>query len=90
MGYFFGIDTEYRLTSMFSVTFQTYGEHRDTHLGPWAVYSINPGIALRTDWLSTDRIQLIYGRRFYSQVADPNSSQPFDRHMIALGGHITF
>jgi hypothetical protein len=90
MGYFFGLDTEYRMTSMFSMTFQAYGERRDTHLGPWSVYSLNPGISFRTDWLSTDRIQLIYGRRFYSHVADPNSAQPFDRHMIALGGYITF
>ena len=90
MGYYFGLDTEYRLTSMFSATFQAYGEHRDSNLGPWAVYSLNPGISFRTDWLSTDRIQLIYGRRFYSHVADPNSTQPFDRNMIALGGYITF
>jgi hypothetical protein len=90
MGYFFGLDTEYRMTSMFSLTFQAYGERRDSPLGPWSVYSVNPGISLRTDWLSTDRIQLIYGRRFYSHVADPNTAQPFDRHMIALGGYITF
>jgi hypothetical protein len=90
MGYFFGLDTEYRLTSMFSATFQAYGERRDSPLGPWSVYSLNPGISFRTDWLSTDRIQLIYGRRFYSTAADPNSTQPFDRHMIALGGYITF
>ncbi len=90
MGYFFGLDTEYRLTSMFSATFQAYGERRDSNLGPWAVYSVNPGISFRTDWISTDRIQLIYGRRFYSHAADPNSTQPFDRHMIALGGYITF
>jgi hypothetical protein len=89
-GTYFGVETEYRMTSMFSLTFQTYGERRDSHLGTWEVYSINPGIAFRTDWLSTDRIQLIYGRRFYSQAADPNSARPFDRHMIALGGYITF
>ena len=33
---------------------------------------INPGIAFHTDWYSLDRIQLIYGRRFYSRAADPN------------------
>jgi hypothetical protein len=90
MGYFFGVDTEYRMTKYFSVTLQTYGESRDSNLGTYGVYSINPGIALRSDWTSLDRIQLIYGRRFYSAAADPNSAQPFDRHMIALGGYVTF
>jgi hypothetical protein len=88
--YFYGLETEYRMTSMFSMTFQAYGEDRHSLLGRFQVYSLNPGIALRTDWLSTDRIQLIYGRRFYSYAADPNSAQPLDRNMIALGGYITF
>jgi len=109
MGYFFGIDTEYRMTSKLSVTFQAYGEDREgTTLVPdassptpttapwlplrqrWSVYSLNPGIAYHTDWTSLDRIQLIYSRRFYSAAADPNSAQPFDHHMIALGGYVTF
>jgi hypothetical protein len=109
-GRYFGVETEYRATSMFSLTFQAYGEDRDVGVasyglpagttsdpslysiapGHWTVYSLNPGIAFRTDWFSTDRIQLIYGRRFYSGAADPNSAQPLDRHMIALGGYITF
>jgi hypothetical protein len=93
-GYYFGLDTEYRMTSIFSITCQTYGESRDSNIGitraTWSVYSVNPGIAFHTDWLSTDRIQLIYGRRFYSLAADPNSAQPLDRNMIALGGYITF
>jgi hypothetical protein len=33
---------------------------------------------------------LIYGRRFYSYAADPNSALPYDRNMLALGGYITF
>ena len=49
---------------------------RGSDLGEWSVYSLNPGIAFHSDWLSTDRIQLIYGRRFYSHAADPNSAQP--------------
>lgn len=89
-GYYTGVDTEYRFSSMCSFTFQAYGESRDTYLGEWSVYSLNPGIAFHSDWLSTDRIQLIYGRRFYSHAADPNSAQPLDRNMIALGGYITF
>jgi hypothetical protein len=92
MGYFFGVETEYRMTSLFSLTFQGYGERRDKYqsLGEWSVYSLNPGIAFHTGWLSTDRIQLIYGRRWYSHAADPNSAQPLDRNMLALGGYITF
>jgi len=89
-GYYFGVETEYRMTSLFSVTFQTYGESRYTYTGNYDVYSVNPGIAFHSDWLSTDRIQLIYGRRFYSYAADPNSAQPLDRNMIALGGYVTF
>jgi hypothetical protein len=90
MGYFFGIDVEYRMTRNLSVSFQTYGESRDSAIGQYEVYSLNPGIAYRTDWSSLDRIQLIYGRRFYSSAADTNSAQPLDRHLIALGGYVTF
>jgi hypothetical protein len=89
-GYYVGLETEYRMTSLFSLTFQTYGESRNSYLGQYSVYSLNPGIAFHTDWLSADRIQLIYGRRFYSRAADPNTAQPLDRDMIALGGYITF
>jgi hypothetical protein len=89
-GYFFGLETEYRMSSLFSVTFQSYGESRDSYTGRWSVYSINPGIAFHSDWWSADRIQLIYSRRFYSSAADPNSAQPLDHHMIALGGYVTF
>jgi hypothetical protein len=90
--YFFGIDTEYRMTSYFSLTFQAYGEDRASNLGlgRFSVYSLNPGIAYHSGWLSTDRIQLIYSRRNYSSAADPNSAQPLDRDMIALGGYVTF
>jgi hypothetical protein len=108
MGYFFGIDTEYRMTSKLSLTFQAYGEDRcgstlipdrtSTASPPpyvaleqrWRIYSVNPGIAFHTDWTSLDRIQLIYGRRFYSAAVDYNSSLPYDHHMIALGGYVTF
>jgi hypothetical protein len=56
----------------------------------WSAYSINPGIAYRTNWLSTDRIELYYGRRFYSSAVDNNSAKPLDHHMVALGGYVTF
>jgi hypothetical protein len=58
--------------------------------GRWAVYSVNPGISFHSDWLSTDRIQLLYGRRFYSSVVDNNIAQPLDRNMFTLGGYVTF
>jgi len=90
MGYYTGFETEYRFSQLFSLTFQAYGESRGSYLGEWSVYSLNPGIAFHSDWLSTDRIQLIYGRRFYSYAADPNSAQPLDRNMIAIGGWVTF
>jgi len=89
-GYYTGIETEYRMTSLFSLTLQAYGESRPSYIGEYSVYSINPGIAFHTDWYSLDRIQLIYGRRFYSRAADPNTAEPLDRHMIALGGYVTF
>ncbi len=108
-GYFFGLETEYRMTSLFSVTFRTYGESRDANgivpVGPdangssislahqaqrWSVYSINPGIAYHSNWISTDRIELLYGRRFYSSAVDTNSAQPLDRNTIVLGGYLTF
>jgi hypothetical protein len=89
-GYYSGVETEYRFSALCSLTFQAYGESRGSYLGEWSVYSLNPGIAFHSDWLSTDRIQLIYGRRFYSHAADPNSAQPLDRNMLALGGYFTF
>jgi hypothetical protein len=89
-GYFLAAETEYRMTRYFSATFQAYGESRDSSLGRWAVYSANPGIAYHSNWLSTDRIQIIYSRRYYSAAADPNSAQPLDRDMISIGGYITF
>jgi hypothetical protein len=90
VGYFFGLETEYRMTSLFSLTFKSYGESRYSYAGRYSVYSLNPGIAFHSDWWSADRIELIYGRRFYSSAADPNSAQPLDHHMIALGGYFTF
>jgi hypothetical protein len=54
------------------------------------VYSINPGIALRSTWTSLDRIEIIYSRRFYSTAADFNSAKPLDHHSIVIGGYVTF
>ena len=56
----------------------------------WNIFSLNPGIAYHAKWLSMDRIELYYGRRFYSRAVDNNSAQPLDHHTIVLGGYITF
>jgi hypothetical protein len=61
-----------------------------TSLGRWSVYSISPGLAFRTDWQSTDRIELIYSRRFYGDTVDNNPAEPLDRHVVALGAYIDF
>jgi hypothetical protein len=61
-----------------------------TGLGRWSVYSISPGIAFRTNWQSTDRIELIYSRRFYSDTVDNNPAQPLDRDVVALGAYLDF
>jgi hypothetical protein len=107
MGYFFGVESEYRMTSLFSLTLKTYGENRNGNMmipvidagsgqqtAPlsqrWAVYSINPGISYHAKWMSLDRIELLYGRRFYSSAVDNNSAKPLDRNMITVGGYLTF
>jgi hypothetical protein len=110
-GYLLGAELEYRFSSLFSLTFQGYGEDRlgsgctsvtnagnsntcvvsgANVLGRWAVFSLNPGIAFHSDWTSTDRIQLIYSRRFYSSAVDNNIAQPLDRDVFILGGYFTF
>jgi hypothetical protein len=107
-GYFFGLETEYKMTRQLSVLLKTYGESRNANMvvpvilngsfppstivvdQRWSVYSLNPGIAYHTDWLSMDRIELYYGRRFYSGAVDNNPARPLDHHMIALGAYVTF
>ena len=89
-GYYVGTELEYKMLSWFSVTFQAYGESRDSNAGRWETFSLNPGIRLHSDWLSTDSIQLIYSRRFYSQAVDNNPEAPLDRDYVVLGGYFTF
>jgi hypothetical protein len=104
-GYFFGVEAEYKVTPQLILLFKTYGESRNANMlvptgdtnNPavplyqrWSVFSINPGIAYHATWLGVDRIELYYGRRFYSHAADNNSAKPLDHHMIALGGYVTF
>ena len=89
-GYYVGAEFEYKMLPWFSATFQAYGESRDSNLGRYEVFSLNPGIRFHTDWLSTDSIQLIYSRRFYSQAVDNNPALPLDRDYVVLGGYYTF
>ena len=90
VGYYLGLETEYRMSKYFSLNFKSYGESRDSYAGRWAAYSVNPGIAFHSDWWSMDRIGIYYSRRFYSSAADPNSALPLDHNVIALGGYTTF
>jgi hypothetical protein len=105
-GYLLGGDIQYQMLSWFGLTLRSYGESRDavvtqpvtagsvekgrSGLGRWAVYSVSPGIAFRSNWQSTDRIELIYSRRFYSDTVDNNSAQPLDRDVFALGAYLDF
>lgn len=89
-GYYEGVDLEYRFYRYLSLTFQQFGESRDSNIGRWNVFSLNPGIAFHSDWTSTDRIMFIYDRRFYSGAVDNNSAQPLDRNVFILGGYIQF
>jgi hypothetical protein len=89
-GYYLGTELEYKMLPWFSTTFFAYGESRDSNLGRWEVFSLNPGIRFHSDWLSTDSIQLIYSRRFYSQAVDNNPEIPLDRDYVVLGAYFTF
>jgi hypothetical protein len=89
-GYYLGTELEYKPLSWFSATLQAYGESRDSNLGRWEVFSLNPGIRFHSDWTSTDSIQLIYSRRFYNRAVDNNTAIPLDRDYVVLGGYFTF
>jgi hypothetical protein len=105
-GYMLGADIHYQMLRWFGLTLRSYGESRDavitepvsdgsivrgrTSTGRWSVYSVSPGIAFRSNWQSTDRIELIYSRRFYSDTADNNPAEPLDQNVFALGAYIDF
>jgi hypothetical protein len=89
-GFLIGTEVYYQMLRWFGTTLRAYGESRDSATGRYNVYSISPGIAFRSDWQSTDRIELIYTRRFYSDAVDNNPAQPLDRDIIALGAYIDF
>jgi hypothetical protein len=89
-GFYLGTELEYKILPWFSATFQGYAESRDSVLGRYEVFSLNPGIRFHSDWLSADSLQIIYSRRFYSQAADTNSAAPLDRDLLMFGGYYTF
>jgi hypothetical protein len=105
-GYMLGADIQYQMLRWFGLSLRSYGESRDTVIATpfedgsvvrattsvarYNVFSVSPGLAFRTDWQSTDRIELIYSRRFYSDVVDNNSAQPLDHHVFALGAYLDF
>jgi hypothetical protein len=105
-GYLLGTEIQYQMLRWFGLTLRGFGESRDavvtqtysdgnvvrgnTTTGRWSVYSVSPGIVFRTNWQSTDRIELIYSRRFYGDAVDNNSALPLDRDVFALGAFLDF
>lgn len=90
-GFQLGATVDYQPFSWLSLPVRFFGEDRDWQFsGRYRVYSVSPGLAFRTNWQSTDRIELIYTRRFYSSSVDDNPARPLDRDVIALGAYINF
>jgi hypothetical protein len=89
-GFQVALQLDYQMLSWLSVPLRFFGEDRDFQSGRYRVYSISPGISFRTNWQSTDRIELIYTRRFYSDAVDNNPARPLDRDVLALGAYINF
>jgi hypothetical protein len=89
-GYSLGLELEYQLLSWLSATLQTYGMSRDYQTGRWETLSISPGLAFRSDWLATDRIQLAYSRHFYSRAVDFNPAAPLDKDILTVGAYVQF
>lgn len=89
-GYLFGTEVEYQMLSWLSFNVRSYGENRDWLGKRWAAYNVAPGLAFRSDWQSSDRIELWYSRHFYSDVVDNNPAQPLDHHLVAIGAFLGF
>jgi hypothetical protein len=89
-GFLTALQLDYQMLSWLSLPVRFFGEDRDSQYGRYQVYSISPGLAFRSSWQSTDRIELIYTRRFYSQAVDDNPARPLDHHVLALGAYINF
>ncbi|MEY2934543.1 MAG: hypothetical protein RL033_5292, partial [Pseudomonadota bacterium] len=62
------LQLDYQMLSWLSAPLRFFGEDRDSQFGRYRVYSVSPGLSFRTNWQSTDRIELIYTRRFYSNA----------------------
>ena len=89
-GFLLALQLDYQMLSWLSVPVRFFGEDRDFQYGRYRVYSVSPGLAFRSNWQSTDRIELIYTRRFYSNAVDNNPARPLDRNVLALGAYINF
>jgi hypothetical protein len=91
-GYQLGAHAFYQMLPWFGATLRSYAQNRASSLlgGRYEVYSISPGLMFRSNWQSSDRIELIYSRRFYSSAVDNNPAQPLDRDVIALGAYLDF
>jgi hypothetical protein len=89
-GFSLAAQLEYQMLSWLSLPVRFFGDDRDFQYGRYRIYSISPGIAFRRDWQSTDRIELIYTRRFYNADVDDNPARPLDRDVLALGAYINF
>lgn len=89
-GFLLALQLDYQMLSWLSAPLRFFGEDRDSQFGRYRVYSVSPGLSFRTNWQSTDRIELIYTRRFYSNAVDDNPARPLDRDVLALGAYINF
>jgi hypothetical protein len=89
-GYTLGTELEYQMNSWFSTRLRSYHEKRHTALGDWHASSISPGLSFRSDWTSSDRIEVWYSRMIYNRRADENTAIPLDRHIVAVGGTLEF
>lgn len=89
-GYMAGLDLEYRMLRWLSFNVRSYAENREWRDERWGAYNVAPGLSVRSDWQSTDRIELWYSRHFYSDAVDNNSVQPLDQDVVALGVFLGF
>jgi hypothetical protein len=78
------------MASWVSTAMRIYGEKRHGSRGPGRVASVSPGFIFRSDWQSTDRIELAYTRLFYNRTVDANPAAPLDRDAVTLGAIMSF
>jgi hypothetical protein len=91
MGYLLGTELEYQMASWVTFALRSYGEKRHRRqASAWRTVSVSPALIFRSDWQSTDRIEVAYSRNFYSRGADLNTAAPRDRDVFILGATMTF